>query len=49
MTSFAICNNVTPVLDDPDLINALEVRSPDRLARATVMPDYNRANLLEKE
>ena len=26
MTAFAICNNVTPVVDDPDIDKALEVK-----------------------
>ena len=29
MTAFAICNNVTPVLDDPDVDKALEVKDPE--------------------
>lgn len=28
MTAFAVCNNVTPVLDDPDIDKALEVKDP---------------------
>ena len=30
MTAIAICNNVTPVMDDPDIGNALDVAPPAR-------------------
>lgn len=36
MTAFAICNNVTPVLDDPDIDKALDVKEPEE--RMTEQP-----------
>lgn len=41
ITAFAICNNVTPVPDDPDLDHALEVFQGDKVNRSTVPPDLN--------
>lgn len=29
MTAFAICNNVTPVVDDPDIDKVLDVKEPE--------------------
>jgi hypothetical protein len=31
ISAFAICNNVTPVADDPDIKKTLEVNSPEKL------------------
>jgi len=39
ITAFAICNNVTPVPDDPDLDFALDVFQGDKVNRSTVPPD----------
>jgi hypothetical protein len=38
MAAFAICNNVTPVVDDPDIDKALEVKEPDADKRYTEAP-----------
>ena len=40
MTAFAICNNVTPVVDDPDIDKALEVK--DDAKRMTEQPKVKR-------
>lgn len=45
LTAFAICNNVTPVPDDPDLANALEV-AKDVKGRGTVPPGRDGSSLL---
>jgi hypothetical protein len=31
ISAFAVCNNVTPVADDPDIQKALEVNSPEKI------------------
>lgn len=40
MTAFAICNNVTPVVDDPDIDKALDVKEPEE--RMTQQPKMKR-------
>jgi len=35
MCAFALCNNVTPVVDDPDLAKLLDVEENQRKQRAT--------------
>lgn len=45
ITAFAICNNVTPVADDPDLANALEV-AKDVKGRGTVQPVHGGNSLM---
>lgn len=45
ITSFAICNNVTPVAEDPDLQKALDVAGNDGKGRATVQPARGENNL----
>jgi len=47
ITAFAICNNVTPVPDDPDMEHALDVFQGDKLHKS-VIPEDNQA-LLEVE
>ena len=39
ISAFAICNNVTPVADDPDIKKTLEVNSPEKLQRGTYAPN----------
>jgi len=43
ITAFALCNNVTPVAEDPDIAQALEVKSPEQQARKTEQPNFNQA------
>lgn len=38
MTAFAICNNVTPVVDDPEVDRALEVKDPENEQAITEQP-----------
>jgi hypothetical protein len=40
MSAFAICNNVTPVVDDPDIDKALDIKEPEE--RMTQQPKNKR-------
>ena len=45
MTAFAICNNVTPVLDDPEIDKVLEVKDPEAQKRYTEQPKFGKGGL----
>ena len=47
MSAFALCNNVTPVLEDPDIDKALEVGASPPRKRATHAPTYDRSQLID--
>ena len=50
ITSFAICNNVTPVVDDPELAKALDVQNQGDYKRGRgtfAASSYNRSALID--
>mmetsp|Transcript_9424 Transcript_9424/g.14426 ORF Transcript_9424/g.14426 Transcript_9424/m.14426 type:complete len:146 (-) Transcript_9424:1751-2188(-) len=49
ITAFAICNNVTPVDDDPNLARALDVQGPEDYAGRNSVPPNAKSSLLGQE
>ena len=49
ISAFAICNNVTPVKDDPNIQKALEVNSPQKIQRGTYAPNTKSQPIFEQD